>query len=409
MMRSLFSGVAGLRAHQTRMDVIGNNIANVNTVGFKSSRVTFQEIFSQTLKGAMAPSGTNRNALGGTNPMQIGLGVSTASIDTNHTPGSLQPTSNPTDLAIDGDGFFVVRAGSSYAYTRVGAFDLDGDGVLVNSQGQKVLGWAADSNGVLPPRTEHNLEALRIEVGSRTTAEATDKIAFAKNLNSQDPIGTVKTIPVTVYDSQGSTHAITIEFTKTNDNQWSWTASGTDVDAGGGTLVFDQAGLLDPSTSATSIELSPSGVDPISITVDFASVTQMAGPTDIDASSINGCTAGTLESFTFDASGTITGFYSNGKMRVIGQIALASFTNPRGLQRAGNNLFVETTNSGTFNLGEAGTEGRGTISGSALEMSNVDLAEEFTQMIVTQRGFQANSRVITVSDEMLQELVNMKR
>ncbi len=186
MMRSLFSAVSGLRTHQTRMDVIGNNVANVNTPGFKTSRVTFQEVFSQTLRGASSPSDTSMSARGGVNPMQVGLGVTTASIDTNHTSGNLQPTSRMTDVAIEGSGFFVVRDGAATAFTRVGAFDTDGDGILTDAEGRKVLGWIADDAGVLPvDKSEDLMSPVRIAIGSNMPAQATTLIKWDKNLDSQ--------------------------------------------------------------------------------------------------------------------------------------------------------------------------------------------------------------------------------
>ncbi|HQD74921.1 MAG TPA: flagellar hook-basal body complex protein, partial [Bacillota bacterium] len=211
MMRSLFSAVSGLRTHQTRMDVIGNNIANVNTPGYKTSRATFQEVFSQTLKGASSPSGTSTTERGGTNPMQVGLGVDVASIDTIQTPGNLQPTGRLTDLAIEGNGFFVVLDGETQAYSRVGVFSTDGDGVLVDYEGRKVLGWVADSSGNLSPdRTGDNLKPLSIQIGSNMPAKATENVQWIKNLDANSEQGTTKTTAVTVYDSLGRTHTVQV-------------------------------------------------------------------------------------------------------------------------------------------------------------------------------------------------------
>lgn len=413
MMRSLFSAVSGLRAHQMRMDVIGNNIANVNTPAFKSSRVTFFEVFSQTLRGGSAPSDVSMSARGGMNPMQVGLGVSVGAIDTNYAPGSLQPTSRSTDMAIEGNGFFVLQDGSSRVFTRLGAFDTDGDGVLVDVEGRKVLGWMADANGVLPAdRSESKLSPIKIAIGSNMPAQATTIVNWGKNLDSRSAVGTTKTLPVTVFDSQGNSHAVTVVFEKTGINQWSWTAMWSGGLAGQGTLTFKTDGTLDSASGtsgAPTITLSPPGVDTLNITFDFSQMTQVAGPSTADVASMDGSPSGTLESFSVDASGVISGFYSNGRTRPLAQIALAIFHNPSGLHKIGKSLFVQSNNSGQPEIGEPGTSGRGTIAPSSLEMSNVDLAEEFTQMIVTQRGFQANSRVISVSDELLQELVNLKR
>lgn len=407
-MRSLFSAVSGLRSHQARMDVIGNNVANVNTPGFKSGRVTFQEVFSQTLRGASSPTGLAEDQRGGINAMQIGLGVDIASIDTIHTPGSLQPTSRVTDVAIEGNGFFVVAQGNSFAYTRVGAFDIDGDGVLVDTDGRKVMGWVSDSSGVLPVgRSAQNLSPLEIRMGSNMPAKATTNAYMAKNLNAEAEVGSVRTTAVTVYDSLGAVHTVTLEFEKTDVNEWEWTASGGTA-GGSGTMVFNTDGSLN-SVDDVEVTLTPAGADPLAFDIHFDNITQVAGPSTVEPASVDGWATGTLESFTCDPTGMIFGFYSNGQNLVLGQIALCSFSNPGGLVKQGNNLYVQSNNSGAPDIGEAGTSGRGTIAPSSLEMSNVDLAEEFTQMIITQRGFQANSRVITVSDELLQELVNLKR
>jgi len=413
MMRSLFSAVSGLRTHQTRMDVIGNNIANVNTLGYKASRVTFQEVFSQTLRGASSPTGLSLVERGGTNPQQVGLGVAIASIDTVQTPGNLQPTSRLTDVAIEGNGFFVLADGLRRVYTRVGNFSIDGDGVLVDYDGRKVLGWVADASGNLPAnRSEQNLSPITIAVGSNMPASATQNVTWAKNLDAEAPVATVLPVAVTIYDSLGATHTITIEFQKTDINQWQWQATvvtgGSNLN-GSGSLTFGSDGSLQNPGLQTVTFQPDNGAAPVSIDMDFSAVTQVAGPSTVDAATVDGYPTGTLESFNFDATGTISGFFSNGKNLVLAQIALANFANPAGLTKMGKNLFVESNNSGIPDIGTAGTSGRGGVAPSSLEMSNVDLAEEFTQMIITQRGFQANSRVITVSDELLQELVGLKR
>lgn len=414
-MRSLFSAVSGLRTHQTRMDVIGNNVANVNTPGFKSSRVTFQEVFSQTLRGAGSPSDQNNDVRGGTNPMQIGLGVTVGSIDVNHGSGNLQPTSRMSDVAIEGKGYFIVQNGGQTAYTRVGAFNTDGSGILVDPEGRKVQGWVIDpATGQLPvQRSEKDIKPIKIDLGSTMNAEATTSVSWRGNLNAGAAVGSRQDVPITVYDSQGGTHAVTLRFEKTAANTWSWVASGTGISttpAPSGEVVFNATGGFDHATPATpAVDITVSGANNIHFDLAFQGVKQVAGPTTVDKDVINGHPTGTLESYTFDSKGMISGFYSNGKNRVLGQLAMASFANPAGLQALGKSLYVESNNSGRAQIGEAGTEGRGTVAPSSLEMSNVDLSEEFTQMIVTQRGFQANSRIITVSDELLQELVNLKR
>jgi flagellar hook protein FlgE len=424
------------------MDVIGNNVANVNTPGFKSSRATFQEVFSQTLRGASSPSDISMTERGGMNPMQIGLGVTTGSIDVNHNSGNLQPTSRMADVAIEGKGFFVVQNGTTHAYTRVGAFDTDGDGILVDSEGRKVLGWIPDTaTGLLPTdKSGSALNPIRIAIGSNMTAEATSHIYWDKNLDAETGLGVTKTVPVTIYDSLGVEHTLEISFSRISNlavppvpqsNLWDWRlkldgAAVPAANGGVGRARFNADGTLAeiqrsdgatppvitapwPAPGPAFTAALTNGAANLNVALDFASVTQVAGPSSLDAGMVDGWPTGTLESYTFDSKGIISGFYSNGQTTTLGQIAVANFANPGGLQKSGKSLFVDSNNSGDPDIGEAGMAGRGTVAPSSLEMSNVDLAEEFTQMIITQRGFQANSRIITVSDELLQELVNLKR
>lgn len=409
MMRSMFSAVTGLRNHQTMMDVIGNNIANVNTVGFKKSRVTFQDALYQTIKGASSAQG-NR---GGTNPMQVGLGMTVASIDTLHTPSSLEATGNMTDLAIEGDGFFILSDGLNYYYTRAGNFGFDEEGNFVStSNGLKVMGWQGTSE-----KTPQNITSIRIQKGMMMPAKATGEVRFAKNLNDADSIGTQYNIPFRVYDSKGNAHSLIITFTKADLNRWDYVINYDSSDTtvsnitnNQGSLVFDQVGSLDTDQSTINqVELAINGAEPISLSLDFSAVTQYAKETTVDLSYQDGYAAGTLLGISVDSKGIITGVFDNGQNMELAQVVLAVFDNPAGLIKAGGNAYMASNNSGEVQIGMAGTGGRGTISPGSLEMSNVDLAEEFTRMIVTQRGFQANSRIISASDEMLQELVNIKR
>ncbi|MCG0274583.1 MAG: flagellar hook protein FlgE [Thermosediminibacteraceae bacterium] len=401
MMRSMFSAITGLKNHQTMMDVIGNNIANVNTVGFKKSRVTFQDALYQTIKGASSAQG-NR---GGTNPMQVGLGMTIAAIDTIHTPSSLEATGNMTDLAIEGDGFFVLSDGQNYYYTRAGNFGFDEQGNLVNTaNGLKVLGWQNTQS-----KTPQNISPIQIQKGIMMPAKATSYVRFAKNLNAADPDGTQYDIPFKVYDSLGKVHNFTITFVKDstvdliNGNGWRYSISYGGSTIHSGTLVFDNNGNLSGSGNISIV------LPNLSFDIDFSSITQFAKETTVDLSYQDGYPAGTLLGISIDSKGVITGVFDNGQIMELAQVALAVFDNPAGLIKAGGNTYMASNNSGQVQIGIAGTGGRGTISPGALEMSNVDLAEEFTRMIITQRGFQANSRIITVSDEMLQELVNIKR
>lgn len=413
MMRSMFSGVTGLRNHQIKMDVIGNNIANVNTVGFKKSRVTFQDTLSQTMRGAASPQG-NR---GGTNPMQVGLGMTIASIDTIHTPSSAESTGNMTDMAIEGEGYFILQGdGLDQYYTRAGNFGFDTSGYLVNTaNGMKVLGWQTSDFKVPVDKSPQDIGEIQIRKGMMVPAEATTEVRFSKNLNAEGEIGESYSIPFKIYDSLGCAHTLTITFEKTGANTWGYTIThedGITVQNSTGTINFTPDGKYSASSFAPDnpVTFKPnSGADDIEFEIDFSQITQYAKETNVDMTFQNGYPAGTLVEVTTDTTGTITGIFDNGHSWQLAQIALANFNNPAGLIKAGQNLYRSSNNSGEPQIGQSGTGGRGTIAPGYLEMSNVDLSEEFTQMIVTQRGFQANSRIITASDEMLQELINIKR
>ncbi|HOL55647.1 MAG TPA: flagellar hook protein FlgE [bacterium] len=408
MMRSLFAGVSGLRNHQVRMDVIANNIANVNTTGYKMARVTFQDLFYQTLKGASAPQGS----MGGTDPIQVGLGMTIGGINTIYTPGNPQYTGNPTDFAIQGDGFFIVSDGNKSYFTRDGAFSIGLDGSLVNpNTGYKVLGWKANVSGIID--TSMPVEPLVIPKGQQMMAKATSNVRVVGNLDAQSNTGTIFSAPTTIYDSLGVSHTLRFTFEKTGINQWTVTADmdGISVTGWSSTLVFRDDGVYDPASSIINpVSITPTnGAAQLNITPDFSNMTQLGGDTSISISYQDGYPMGSLTDFTVSETGVITGIYSNGLNQVLGQIALANFGNPGGLTRVGYNLFEVSVNSGEALIGYPGSGGRGNLYVGALEMSNVDLASEFTNMIITQRGFQANSRIITTSDEMLQELVNLKR
>ena len=420
MLRSMFAAISGLRGHQIMMDVIGNNIANVNTVGFKSGRVNFQDILSQTLHGATAPSG----GLGSIDPAQIGLGMTVAGIDVLQTQGNLQSTGKTTDMAIQGDGFFIESDGAGTYYTRDGAFDIALDGSLANpASGLKVQGWQANASGgidITQPITN-----IVIPIGQRTTALATSNVTLSGNLDAGataavagPPAVPATTVPttMTVFDSLGVAHSVKITYTKTGSDTWSWLATKDPADAGltitpaagvnQGTLTFTTGGVFSASTGTLAFTFND-GAANTTPAINMTAMTQFSG-TSQPAGQTDGFTSGTLVTFAVGNAGQLSGVYSNGQTQVLGQIALANFLNSAGLLRAGQNNFSATSASGAANVGTAGTGGRGTVMTGALEMSNVDLATQFTGMITAERGFQANGRVITTSDEMLQELVNLK-
>lgn len=395
MLRSLFSGISGLRAHQTMLDVTGNNIANVNTTGFKASQTQFQDTLSQVLANA----GGAQDGVGGTNPAQVGLGVKVVGITTNFQQGAAQLTNRSTDMMISGDGFFVVSKGGQQYYTRSGAFDFDATGQLVTADGSLVQGWAA-VNGVID--TNGPLTDMRLPIGTLMGAKASTTAAYTGNLPSDAANGTAYDRDIAVYDAAGNKRTVTLTFTKSATG---WSVAGTDTATPPNTLA-STALTFDPTTNAISPvpTLAIGGVN-----LDLSTLTGFAGVQSIAAGVQDGYQAGSLQSFTLNADGTLIGAFSNGLKEPIGRLALATFANPAGLEKAGGSLYGTTVNSGDAQVGAAGTGGRGELAGGALEMSNVDLSQEFTNLIIAQRGFQSNSRVITTSDEVLQELVNLKR
>jgi flagellar hook protein FlgE len=396
MLRSLFSGISGLRSHQTMMDVVANNIANVNTTGFKASNVVFEDTLSQIIRSAGAPGA----GIGGTNPAQIGLGVQVGTIQTNFLQGSAQTTNKPTDLLIQGDGFFVLKDGNEQTYTRAGAFNFDTEGYLVNSDGNYVQGFPA-VNGVVDPYGTPT--DIRLQVGATIASTPTTQVEVGGNItaDNRDPI----TLTPTAYDIRGAGHPLSTVLTYNGTDGYDVAITDTtDGATGSGAVTFLPSGS--PNLPATaSITLADGSV----VELDLSGLTNYNGQASISVKSSNGFPAGSLQQFQIAPNGTVTGIYSNGVKQNVGQIALANFNNPGGLEKLGDTTFRSSPNSGLAQIGVAGTGGRGVMQSGILEMSNVDLGMEFTNLIIAQRGFSANSRVITSSDEMLQELVNIKR
>lgn len=568
MLRSLISGLSGIRTHQTALDVIGNNIANINTPSYKASRASFSDALSLTLKGGTPPTETR----GGLNPYQIGRGSTVDSIDTIFTQGSLETTGNPTDLTIAGEGFFVMRHGQEYLYTRDGSFAVDATGTLVDpNTGYAVQGRMADPAGNIMSSTPITDIVLPIE--SLFPARATSTAALTGNLDANAATGKVPFIGdtanasfsgnlnatgttavptsynkhIVIYDYLGNAHDVTMNFTKSVDSssgpppvldEWTWTASdASGAVAGTGTITFKADGSFDNSTgnSITCTAWGTGGVSDINIDVDFSQMTQTnapfspmlsypvedetyqtsmlvydslggthnviinfekdpltantwrwsigvsgndeayindpAGPAysqelvfNEDGTVKTGATAnlvvegpsgivdgtttltnlenganpirialdlsdlvqfsgaftpvpstrdghgvGSLDNITFDDTGTLIGTFTNGNSQKLAQIVLADFHNPAGLVKVGGSMYSVSMNSGAAVIGTAGAGIRASIISNAVEGSNVDLANEFTKMIIAQRGFEANSRVVTTSDAILGELINLKR
>jgi len=415
MMRSMFSGVSGLRNHQIRMDVIGNNIANVNTVGYKKNRVTFQDMLSQNIRGASSPQGGR----GGSNPQQVGLGMTVNSIDTIHTQGSSETTGKVTDMMVDGDGFFVVGDGTNNYYTRAGNFDFDSVGSLITPGGLKVQGWVADSAGNID--TSQTISDITIPKGQSIQPQATSQATYVNNLDASTAVAGTVPVMLEAYDSLGNSYSIPALFTKTGANAWSYSIPAASLPANitaavvaNPAITFNANGTyatpVVPNTTVTlTLNAAVGATTPQVLNVDFTGMTQYSSESNALLDSQDGYSSGVLNGYAIDKSGSITGRFSNGLTKQLAQVSLANFNNPGGLSKSGENLYTSSNNSGQPQIGTAGSGGRGDISPNKLEMSNVDLSQEFTDMIITQRGFQANSRIITVSDEMLQELVNLKR
>ncbi len=547
LINSLFAGVSGIRNHQAMLDVIGNNIANVNSIGFKGSRVTFSDTFNQFVRFGTNPTDT----AGGTNTFQIGLGMKLNSVDRNWNQGTFERTGIITDLAIQGDGLFILERNGQRLYSRAGAFIFDADGKLVNPQnGAVVQGKVATEDGVIPPG--NNLEDIVVNSNLRLPAVATTFASWGGNLDSTSPLtrsenyvqtgsingsmavgetveesntvydemGNEYTFKVTyektatdtynvtyelldsdgnptspavgpttveavfdssdpegpmlsldgntppqpiqiqettlginfsfdptgvtqkgtntissavdenreptlvkgtvsIFDSLGNAHTLTLSFTKLDSNSWSWTAnlpaeSGT-LTGNSGSLTFNSDGSLSSvSPNPPVLVFKPEGgASQSNIELDFGEkfdgITQTSANSVISALNQNGSAAASLSNISIDQLGFIVGVFTNGQSRKLAQILVANFPNRNGLVSVGENMYTVSANTGDPLIGEPGESTNTTLQSGALEQSNVDLSEEFTRMIVSQRGFQANARVITVSDTLLQEITSLVR
>jgi flagellar hook protein FlgE len=425
---AFYTALSGLNAQSRGLDTIGNNLANSNTIGFKASSTRFEDILSQTY-------GAGPN----TNPVQIGLGVQLASVSGDFSQGSIQTTSRVTDLAIQGKGFFLVQPPNATGqfYTRAGSFGFDAQGYLVDQSGLRVLGYSQrDQAGAIDPASP--LAPIQIAANVTAPPAATAKFQIGMNLQGDATTGQQFVTTFDVVDSMGSQHTVTATFTKTaNAREWSYqlTVPGDEVQggtpgtpfviAGGGAtdvlrFNYDAQGNLVLATPAADIAIPAvagwtNGASGSAITwqlrdaAGVSSITGYSAPSALQNFSQNGRTAGDLVNISVDDSGTVIGLFSNGTTQTLAQLALADFNNPNGLLRVGGNLLAATGAAGTPTIGVPGAGGRGTISPSSLELSNVSIADEFTNMIVTERAYQANSKVITTSDELLQEALSLKR
>jgi flagellar hook protein FlgE len=403
---SLYSGISGLNTNGNAMSVIGNNIANTNTVGFKASRSVFSDLLSGYVNGS-----------GGTS--QVGRGTGLSTVDNLFSQGTFESTESNTDLAIEGEGLFVLEeptTGQSY-YSRAGAFRFDGDGFLVNPEGYRVQGKPFDSSGNLSAGDSADIQ---IDINSAIPANMTANMTLATNLNANsdvasgpfditDPTTYNYASSTTVFDSLGNTHMLTTYFSKTGANAWQYNV----VDEGNNTiatsaLTFDTNGELLSGGNISMGPLAWNG-DTTAQTIDFTlDTTQYANDSQVFSQDQDGYGPGSLMKITIDSEGTVTANYSNGERIKVSRLVLAKFANFSGLMKEGQNMFSATDAAGPPRVGVPGAE-LGNLFTNALEQSTVDLASEFVKMITTQRGFQANSRVITTTDEMLSELINLKR
>jgi flagellar hook protein FlgE len=369
------------------LDVAGNNIANVNTTGFKSSSTRFEDTLSQTLSSGSEPVQAN----GGSNPAQVGLGVKVAGISSNFAQGAAQATGKPGDLMITGDGMFIVRDGVKTHYTRSGAFDFDSKGRLVTQSGSIVQGRMA-TNGVIPPASP--IGDLVLPVNQTTAAVATTSVTITGNLPSDLAAGDSIIRDVPVYDGSGVPTNTPLTITKT--------AAGWDVSDGSGTVAGSLSFNAGIPSGTTTVTIG-------SVAYDFSKVTGFAKLSTVALDSQNGRAAGTLNAYSIGSDGVVSGTFTNGINEVIGRISLATFPNPGGLVKAGASEFSSSLSSGEPITGAPQDAGLGALASGYLEMSNVDLSAEFTNLIIAQRGFQANARIITTSDQILQELADLKR
>ncbi len=417
ILQAMYTGVTGIAAEGEALGVAGDNISNSNTVGFKEQRAVFEDMLGHSIWAGNGQS-------------QPGSGVKMSAVQQSFTQGSLSTTGVSTDLALSGEGFFVMNGNvdgiAGNYYTRNGRLKIDSNGNLVNNSGLQAQGYAALPDGT----TASSISSLKVPT-SGIQPKSTLSVTIAANLNASaevtyDPANPTTTsnfsTGVTVYDSLGAAHPLDIYFHKSDtNNSWGWSAFSNGESVGEGDFMFDANGALQSGGTATvSVPFEDGSTTPQSINLNFGTaiddggtgldgVTQFSAESNITNRSQDGYASGDLSGVSIDSSGTVMGVYTNGQKLKIGQLAVAKFRSNEGLARAGKDQWVETAASGSAAIGTAGSGGRGSITSGSLEQSNVDLAKQFVDLITHQRAFQANSKTITTADEMLQELVNLKR
>ena len=407
-MGSFSIALTGLKANSTALNTIGNNLANLNTTAFKDQTTTFSDLYYQQVGSA-----------GSGDPLQQGLGTQVSSTSSDFSQGTLTTTDDANDMAIQGNGFFVTMDNGTQQLTRAGDFQLDNQGNLITADGSSVMGYGA-TNGVVA--SGGSLEALHLPIGETQAAQATSQFSLTGNLSSSAAVGSDFSTPITMYDSLGTSHSATVTFTKTATDQWSYSVTLPSGDETGtpvnntGTLTFDSNGkLTSPSSNISGISFPgmADGASDMSLNWNMFDaggnglISQTSGATTSSTTLQNGYASGTYTGFTVDATGDITAQFSNGETQTVGQVALASVANVEGLTRVGDNAYVANAASGAVTIGKAGSGGLGSIDDNALESSNVDISTEFTNLIVAQRAFEANSKTVTTFDTLTQETINM--
>jgi flagellar hook protein FlgE len=435
ILKTMYTGVSGITAEGEALGVVGDNISNSNTIGFKGQRAIFADMLGHSVTA-------------GTPSALPGSGVAMSQVEQMFTQGSLSNTGVPTDMALSGDGFFVVGGTvdgvQGQFYTRAGQMKIDGTGNITNLQGMQLQGYKAVANGQFAA----SVSGLQVNTAALPPA-ATTKMSITANLDSNQPVlaSATPAVPwdlnnpsktsnfstsMQVYDSLGNSHAVDVYMVKTADNAWDYHAvvdggqlaggtAGTNVEIGSGSLSFTDAGALSSVTTNSAISANFVGATPgQAVAVDFGSSiasggtgltgsTQFGSPSSVSTQTQDGYASGDLAGISVDQNGVVKGTYTNGQKLDVGQLAIAKFRSNEGLGRAGQNLWIATRESGDAAVGTAGSGGRGAVTGGALEQSNVDLATQFVDLIAHQRAFSANSKTITTADEMLQEVVNLKR
>jgi flagellar hook protein FlgE len=406
-MSSFSIPLTGLEASSTALNTIANNLSNMNTTSFKSQSVTFSDLFYQQIGSS-----------GAGNPLQVGAGTQIGSTETDFSQGSISDTSNSTDVALDGNGFFVIQNGGQTEYTRDGDFTLSSTGALTTQDGQQVMGYPVAGGAV---NTNSPLTAIQIPIGAVEQPQATSTLGLTANLNSASPEGTIVPARITLYDSLGVSHVATIDFTNNGGGAWGYSIALPAGDATGGanltgTLQFDANGnLTTPAANVAGITLTglSDKANDLNITWDLygannkPTITQVASTSAVSGITQNGFASGEYSGFSIGSDGLVSAEFSNGQTTPVGQVALANVTNEQGMKIMAGNNYETTLGSGAATVGVAGAAGLGTLEDEALEGSNVDISTQFANLIVAQQAFEASSKAITTFDTISQETINM--